>query len=271
MVPPYSAEELIRRSLNDYIRLTNATVTFHTTDDNKDHDTAVFVQVVSKKDGRLLAHIENADSSNYDSTEYQDDSTHSLSLAFGQVKKSDCEETQITIGSHATGHDDWMFDVAVTLYFIDGTTIVRTSKYTRELISWDEYVTTDMDGPPITHTTTPPPNPYRFGLIHPPTQPSNAPEYGMNWYGGGSSVHLPPPHIAKITGVQNISDYIIHLWYRDDDGKVKYGNPPLTLIPGEYTLEFNQMNASGDWRAIGPPYDPQKMQSLSMLIWWEEV
>jgi hypothetical protein len=270
MIPQYSVKELINFSLKNYIRLTSAKITFETTDDDKDHDTAVFVYVRSRNDGKLLAYIENADSSEYEYTNYKDHSEHSISLSFDRVRKADCEDTQITIGSHPVGRDCWMFDAKVELFFIDGSIIKRRSEYTRILASDDEYVSTDIDGPPGASPSPYPPSPCTVYLSHPNTIMPKQYQNGMNYYGPGGPLGVLPA-TARITKVQNTCKYPAGLWYEDKAGEKKFSDvaPPPILGPGEITFDFNQMYVEGIWEAIGPIFNSIENQGISLLVSWE--
>lgn len=99
----------------------------HTNDDNKDHDTCVDVSISTQDGSSVLADVHNADCSGRDATEYNDGSEHVIKLlveAAGAAKTS-CQGFTVTIGQHPNGHDTWKFNAKVTLYFSDGTTLVK--------------------------------------------------------------------------------------------------------------------------------------------------
>lgn len=60
--------------------LTRAELFTLTGDDNKDHDTCVWVNVITADGQSQVAHIENGDCGGDDSTEYNDHSPHTIKL-----------------------------------------------------------------------------------------------------------------------------------------------------------------------------------------------
>lgn len=100
----------------------------HTNDDNKDHDTGVYVYVHSKDGKTELAKIENADNSPNDDTEYNDGSDHTLKLVVINTgaRKSDCADFKVTVKQRTNGNDTWKFNGKVTIFFTDGTTLVKS-------------------------------------------------------------------------------------------------------------------------------------------------
>src|SRR6185369_9081285 len=60
--------------------LIKATFFSHTNDDNKDHDTGIYVKVRTANGGTLIAHADNRDNSGDDGTEYKDGSDHQFDL-----------------------------------------------------------------------------------------------------------------------------------------------------------------------------------------------
>jgi hypothetical protein len=108
-------------------KLTKAEFWSRTGDDNKDHDTGVYVSVKTNDLGSELAKIDNADNSDNDRTEYNDHSEHTIKLVVespGTTKEA-CKKFKFKIGSKATGNDKWKIEKAkVTLYFDDGTNLV---------------------------------------------------------------------------------------------------------------------------------------------------
>lgn len=98
----------------------------HTTDDGKDHDTGVYVHVLTSDEATLLAQIENAD--NCEGCEYRDWSNHTIKLpvlspAFQKVA---CRKFKVKVKSRANGNDKWKFNCRVTLHFSDGTTLEKS-------------------------------------------------------------------------------------------------------------------------------------------------
>jgi hypothetical protein len=111
---------------NDEPVLLKATFFSHTNDENKDHDTGVYVQAKTSDGSSLIAHADNRDNSGDDGTEYKDGSDHQFDLdidALG-VKKSACQKFKVHVWIHTRGHDTWRFNGRVVLYFSDGTNLV---------------------------------------------------------------------------------------------------------------------------------------------------
>ena len=99
----------------------------HTNDDNKDKDTGVFVDVFTKDGNTLLAQIADADNSSDDATEYNDGSEHVIGLTVKSSgsTKEDCAGFKVKVRSKANGDDKWKFNARVTLFFTDGTNLVK--------------------------------------------------------------------------------------------------------------------------------------------------
>ncbi|GHG93105.1 hypothetical protein [Streptomyces rubradiris] len=96
-------------------------------DDNKDHDTGIYITVKTSDEKSLLASINNADSSGKDMTTYNDDSHHIVPLVVEApgARKWECSGFRVRMWIKTNGNDNWTIDVArVTLYFSDGTTLV---------------------------------------------------------------------------------------------------------------------------------------------------
>jgi hypothetical protein len=91
----------------------------HTNDDNKDHDTGVYVEVKTNDLGIRLAHINNADSSGRDETEYNDHSNHTIPLIVDSsgATLAQCQGFKFRVGTVANGNDKWEFNGTVTLRF----------------------------------------------------------------------------------------------------------------------------------------------------------
>lgn len=97
--------------------LTAATITFITTDDGKDRDSAVTVQLLRSNAelGAELRHI---------GVEFDDNTTSaplSLSLS-APFRVSDVDTGQVRVRMTPDGQDDWSFDLRLTLQFADGFT-----------------------------------------------------------------------------------------------------------------------------------------------------
>lgn len=109
--------------------LLKATVMTHTNDDDKDHDTCVFVEVKNAAGDSLIAHAENHECSSDDSKQYKDGSDHQFELSADAVgmAKSDARGFKVHMWQEThggAGHDTWKFNVTVTLQFSDRTNLV---------------------------------------------------------------------------------------------------------------------------------------------------
>lgn len=96
-------------------------------DDNKDHDTGIYVTVKSYDGKSMLASVNGADSSGKDATTYNDDSHHIVPLTVegAGTSKYDARGFKVRLSIKTNGNDEWDIDEArVTLYFRDGTTLV---------------------------------------------------------------------------------------------------------------------------------------------------
>src|SRR5205085_9441238 len=60
--------------------LIKATFFSHTNDDDKDHDTGVYVKVRTSDGSSMIAHADNRDNSGDDGTQYKDGSDHQFDL-----------------------------------------------------------------------------------------------------------------------------------------------------------------------------------------------
>ena len=105
--------------------LIKATFFSHTNDDDKDHDTGVYVEVRSSDNSMIIAHANNADNSGDDGTQYKDNSDHSfdLSLDAPGVAKSACTKFRVRVWQHTNGNDTWKFNSRVVLFFTDGSNL----------------------------------------------------------------------------------------------------------------------------------------------------
>jgi len=109
--------------------LLKATVTTHTNDDDKDHDTCVFVDVKNASGDSIIAHAENHECSSDDSKQYKDGSDHTFDLSVDGVGMAKSAARGFTVHmwqeTHGgRGHDTWKFNVTVTLTFSDRTTLI---------------------------------------------------------------------------------------------------------------------------------------------------
>jgi hypothetical protein len=97
-------------------RLRNATVFFHTNNDDKDHDTHVTVTVKDGKN-RMVARIDNDFGGFPDNS---DRGPYGLSVR-NPSSFSDLETGNVVVRVDPNGHDTWRFNVDVDLFFDDGT------------------------------------------------------------------------------------------------------------------------------------------------------
>lgn len=109
--------------------LLKATLFTHTNDDDKDHDTCIFVDVTSSDGQSLIAHAANGDCSSSDGTQYKDDSEHQFDLQCDGVgmKKEGCKKFNVNIHQEThggAGHDTWKFNAKLVLHFSDNTNII---------------------------------------------------------------------------------------------------------------------------------------------------
>jgi hypothetical protein len=113
---------LLRPSSAHAQRLTGAEFYSQTKGDDKDHDTGVWVKVVTSDEKTKLAHISNADNSSGDKTHYNDNTNHTIKLKIddGHATYEQCKKFRFKVGTKANGNDDWKFSGRVTLYFEDG-------------------------------------------------------------------------------------------------------------------------------------------------------
>jgi hypothetical protein len=101
----------------------------HTNDDNKDHDTCVYATLTTADGTSQLAHITNGDCGGDDSTEYNDNSDHSIPFQIDAsgASKDACRGFKVHLWQKThggRGHDTWKFDVRAILYFSDGLNLV---------------------------------------------------------------------------------------------------------------------------------------------------
>src|SRR4051794_2340813 len=95
--------------------LLKATVTTHTNDNDKDHDTCVFVDVKNADGDSIIAHAENHECSSDDSKQYKDGSDHTFDLSADAVgmDKSAARGFSVHMWQEThggAGHDTWKFD-----------------------------------------------------------------------------------------------------------------------------------------------------------------
>jgi hypothetical protein len=104
--------------------LTKAVLFTHTNDDDKDHDTCIYVKVTTSDGQTLIAHADKRDCSSDASTHYDDNSDHQFNLdidadgiAKPATKGFNVAMSQETHGG--AGHDTWKFNARLVLYFSD--------------------------------------------------------------------------------------------------------------------------------------------------------
>lgn len=114
-----------RASADDQPILVSAQLDTHTNDDDKDHDTGIYVDVKTSDRSGLICQCKNADNSGDDGTQYKDFSDHTVPLnivAIG-IKKSACAGFHVHMWQHTKGHDTWKFNATVLLKFSDGSNL----------------------------------------------------------------------------------------------------------------------------------------------------
>ena len=108
--------------------LIKATFFSHTNDDNKDHDTGVYVKAKMEDGASLIGHADNRDNSGDDGTEYKDGSDHQFDLDLDApgLSKDDAKKFKVQVCQHTHGHDTWKFNGRVVLYFSNKTNLVSS-------------------------------------------------------------------------------------------------------------------------------------------------
>jgi len=108
--------------------LIKATFFTHTNDDNKDHDTGVYVEVKTSDGQTTIVHANNRDNSGDDGTEYKDNSDHQFDLDIDAagLEKSACGGYKVRVWQHTHGHDTWKFNGKVVLYFSNHTNLTAS-------------------------------------------------------------------------------------------------------------------------------------------------
>lgn len=104
-------------------KLNRVTITFYTHNDNKDHDTALDVLVKNKVSMFLSEDIARGENLGGD-MEFKDPSTNEFDLALvsNTITLSDLNVPVVNIHIQPNGHDRWIFDYTVSLYFDNGKT-----------------------------------------------------------------------------------------------------------------------------------------------------
>lgn len=125
--------------------LTRGELTTTTGGDNKDHDTCVWVTVSTADNQTELGKIESGDCGGDDSTEYNDNSTHTIPLVMESAgaSKDSCNKFKVHLWQKThggAGHDKWEIQsVKVILYFSDGLNLVAK----RDNVTLNSHSTSD--------------------------------------------------------------------------------------------------------------------------------
>lgn len=108
--------------------LIKATFFSHTNDEDKDHDTGIYVRVTAADGTTTIAHADNRDNSGDDATQYKDGSDHQFDLDLDSpgLSKPTCQKYTVHMYIHTHGKDTWHFNGRVVLYFSDKTNITAT-------------------------------------------------------------------------------------------------------------------------------------------------
>lgn len=124
-------------------KLVKAEFKVRTINDNKDADTAVFVEVRSNDQKVLLAEAANADADK----EYKVDSENTLALTVKTEGSTpgQCDKFVFRVGIKPKGDDAWIFEGKVTLTFDNGQAIVQEIPKTeikgyKDQLTWTNYV-----------------------------------------------------------------------------------------------------------------------------------
>jgi len=108
-------------------RITGAEFFSHTNDDDKDHDTGVWVKVVTANEQTKIASIENAANCGNESCHFNDHTDHTIGLRIDNpnLTRAECENFKFKIGTKAHGNDKWKFRGKIILRFDGGQTLIR--------------------------------------------------------------------------------------------------------------------------------------------------
>ncbi|CAJ6182694.1 Uncharacterised protein [Burkholderia pseudomallei] len=104
-------------------KLTRVMVAFYTHSDNKDHDTVLNVLVKNKVSMFLSEDLASGENLGGD-MEFSDSSTHQFDLALLSTTTTlgDLNVPVVNIHIQPNGHDRWIFDYTLSLYFDNGKT-----------------------------------------------------------------------------------------------------------------------------------------------------
>ncbi|HEY4302856.1 MAG TPA: hypothetical protein VGM82_00205 [Gemmatimonadaceae bacterium] len=104
--------------------LTKAVLFTHTNDDDKDHDTCIYVKATTSDGQTLIAHADKRECSSDASTHYDDNSDHQFALDIDAdgLDKSATKGFNVALSQEThggAGHDTWKFNARLVLYFSD--------------------------------------------------------------------------------------------------------------------------------------------------------
>lgn len=118
-----------QRAYADDPVLIKATFFSHTNDDDKDHDTGIYVKVSTADGSSDIAHADNRDNSGDDGTQYKDGSDHQFDLDLDApgLAKAAAKGFKVHVSQHTHGNDTWKFHGRVVLYFSDHTNLTAQS------------------------------------------------------------------------------------------------------------------------------------------------
>ncbi|TQF02607.1 hypothetical protein E6W39_10445 [Kitasatospora acidiphila] len=102
--------------------LTEATVSFHTNDENKDHDTNVTVEV-RDRNGQMAARVSDTFGAFNDHT---NNGPYNLSI-LNHASKDDLQGGNVLLRVDPVGDDTWRFNLFVDLLFADGSHLTATA------------------------------------------------------------------------------------------------------------------------------------------------
>lgn len=109
--------------------LVSAIASFHTNDDDKDHDTTLSISV--EKDGKLIASVSGVSGEFKDHT---DNGPFGLTV-HGTTKKSELSGAVTKLTITTVGNDTWRFNYDLDLAFSDGTHIKK--EWTGQVLDQD--------------------------------------------------------------------------------------------------------------------------------------
>ncbi|MGK4579936.1 hypothetical protein [Kitasatospora sp. HPMI-4] len=102
--------------------LTEATMSFHTNDENKDHDTNVTIEV-RDRNGHMAARVSDTFGAFNDHT---NDGPFNLTL-LNHATKDDLQGGNVLLRVDPVGDDTWRFNLFVDLLFDDGSHLTVTA------------------------------------------------------------------------------------------------------------------------------------------------